>query len=599
MRRRLLLERQGPLLPISPETKTRSGLASLMQLERQRPRVPKILASWTRSCLTSRLGLLLLLGCLFLVAAGCKASEDGGGVKQLEEGQLPYEEPVTIKVAYSYSDITLPEGDVGDQNFMSRYIKDKLGIVIKYDWEASAEEQYNTMLDLAIQSSDLPDVFVVNRSQFLTLIERNLIADLTSFYPRFASPIVRSIYDSTDGGALKEATFDGKLYAFPNVVIEADTPSYLWVRQDWLDKLNLPAPSTLEDIEHIARAFIERDPDGNNVDDTLGLPVDKSLVYNKKTGIYGLDSIFASYHAFPKSWYRNGEGHVVYGSIQAEAKQALELLARWYREGIIDPEFMLRKESEYSAEQNQVGLLFAPWWGPYWPLGNSISKDAKAEWKVYAAPKDASGQFVTRSSAVTDSYLVVRKDYPHPEAALKILNLFTELERFGGEEDAATTAIRATAQQMGNQLRNYFPLTLLLDDRDAVIKRHDILVKALEGELEIEDMNQEMQEMYANILFEQENPRKDLEAWSISQAYLQGGKISKEPMIRVEALFVDSTPAYDQYWPSLQRLEQDYYLKMITGELPIEAFDTFVEEWMNNGGKKVMKEVGEWADARN
>lgn len=568
-------------------------------LERQRPRLPMTPATWKRSGLALRLGLLLLLGCLLLVAAGCRGSEDGGEPKTLGEGQLPYEEPVIIKVAYSYSDIMLPEGDVGDQNFISRYIKEKLGIVIKYDWEASGEEQYNNMLDLAIQSSDLPDIFVVNRAQLLTLIERNLIADLTTLYPRYASPMVRSIYDSTDGKALKEATFDGKLYAFPNVVIEADTPSYLWVRQDWLDKLNLPAPSTLEDIEHIAKAFIEQDPDGNNMDDTLGLPVDKSLVFNKKTGVYGLDSIFASYHVFPKSWYRNGEGHVVYGSIQAEAKQALELLARWYQEGIIDPEFMLRKESEYSTDQNQVGLLFAPWWGPYWPLGNSVSKDAKAEWKVYAAPKDASGQFVIRSSAVTDSYLVVRKDYQHPEAALKILNLFTDLERFGGEEDAATTAIRATAQQMGNQLRNYFPLTLLLDDRDAVIKRHDILVKALEGELEIEDMNQEMQEMYANVLFEQENPRKDLEAWSISQAYLQGGKISKQPMIRVEALFVDSTPAYDQYWAGLQRLEQDYYLKMITGELPIEAFDTFVEEWMNNGGKKVMKEVGEWADAQN
>jgi putative aldouronate transport system substrate-binding protein len=568
-------------------------------LERQWPRMSINPAAWRRSGLKPRHGLLLLIVFLLLIAAGCNGSENGGEPKQMEEGKLPYEEPVTLKVAYFYSDITLPEGDVGDQNFISRYIKEKLGIVIKYDWEASGEEQYNNMLDLAIQSSDLPDVFVVNREQLLTLVERNQIADLTVLYPRYASSLVRSIYDSTDGKALEEATFDGKLYAFPNVVIEADTPSYLWVRQDWLDKLNLPEPSTLEDIGNIAKAFIERDPDGNNADDTIGLPVDKSLVYNKKTGIYGLDSIFASYHAFPKSWFRNSEGHVVYGSIQAEAKQALELLAGWYKEGIIDREFMLKKESEYSTDPSRAGLLFAPWWGPYWPLGNTVSKDAKAEWKVYAAPKDASGQFVTRNSAVTDSYLVVRKDYPHPEAALKILNLFTELERFSGEEDAATASIRATAQQMGNQLRNYFPLTLLLDDRDAVIRRYDMLIKALEGELKIEDMNQEMQEMYDSILFEQENPRKDLEAWIISQAYLQGGKISKEPMTKVEVLFVDSTPAYDQHWPSLQRLEQDYYLKIITGELPIEAFDIFVAEWMDNGGKKVMKEVGEWANSPN
>jgi hypothetical protein len=43
------------------------------------------------------------------------------------------------------------------------------------------------------------------------------------------------------------------------------------------------------------------------------------------------------------------------------------------------------------------------------------------------------------------------------------------MEQFSGEEDGATASIRAMAQQMGNQLRNYFPLTLLLDDRGAVI----------------------------------------------------------------------------------------------------------------------------------
>jgi putative aldouronate transport system substrate-binding protein len=57
-------------------------------------------------------------------------------------------------------------------------------------------------------------------------------------------------------------------------------------------------------------------------------------------------------------------------------------------------------------------------------------------------------------------------------------------------------------------------------------------------------------------------------------------------MTRVEVLFVDRTPAYDQYWLSLQRLEQNYYLKIITGALPIEAFDTFVAEWRIMAAKK-------------
>jgi len=528
------------------------------------------------------------------VMAGCAKDGESPMSRQLEEGEIPYEDPIEMRIAYLYSNIALPEGDVGDQNFMSRYIKDKLGIVIKYDWEAPESGQYNTLLDLAIRSGDLPDVFLVNREQLLTLVERNLIADLTDIYPRYVTSLISAIYDSTDGKALSEATFGNRLYALPNVRIEADAPTYLWVRQDWMEKLKLPPPTTLADIEHIARAFIEQDPDGNNLDDTLGIPVDKSLVYSNVAGVNGLDSVFASFHAFPRSWFRNEAGHVVYGSIQAEAKQALELIARWYSEGIIDRDFMLRKESDYLIEEN-AGMIFAPWWAPYWPLNTFISKDTKAEWSVYAAPRDANNQFVTRIAPVTDTYLVVRKDYEHPEAALKLLHLLTELERYAGAEDEAAASIRLIAAQMGIQLRNYYPLGLVLDDRDAVIKRYDMLLKALDDEIDIDELEPELRELYDSVLTEREFPRKDLEAWSISQAYLLGGAVSKQPMRQMAELTFDPPPAYTLHWPGLQQLEHDYYLKIITGELPIDAFDSFVEEWMNDGGRIVMREVAEQA----
>lgn len=540
---------------------------------------------------------ILLIWCLcaLLVASGCWGAA-GPEPRELEEGELPYPNPVVMRVGYPYSNIALPEGEISDQNFMSRYIKEKLGIIIRYDWEVTGEEQYNTMLELSIQSQDLPDVFTVNREQLLMLAERDLLADLTELYPRYSTSLLQSIYDATEGNALREATFDGKLLALPNVTIEADAPTFVWVRQDWMEKLDLSPPSTLADIEQIAKAFIEQDPDGNNVHDTVGIPIDKSLVFHKKTGIHGLDSVFAAFHAFPKSWLRTEEGYTVYGSIQAEAKAALELLARWYDEGILDREFMLRKESGYLIEENQVGILFAPWWAPYWPLSLSVSKDTKAEWAVYAAPKDVEGRFVTRMAPITNTYLVVRKDYDHPEAAMKLLHLLTELERHAGEEDEAKASIRAIARQMGVQLRNYYPLGLLLDDPDAVVRRHDVLLQALEGKVEETELNPEMQELYESIVSERDFPRKDMEAWSITQAYLLGGAVSKEPRIEVEPIFFDRTPAYDQYWPALQRLEQEYYLKILTGELPISAFDDFVAEWLEAGGTSVMREVAEWAE---
>ncbi|MFR6331699.1 MAG: extracellular solute-binding protein [Eisenbergiella sp.] len=63
---------------------------------------------------------------------------------------------------------------------------------------------------------------------------------------------------------------DGKTYGI------ACTPfltegQVMIIRQDWLDKLGLKAPTTLDEFEEVIRAFTEQDPDGNGKKDTYGL----------------------------------------------------------------------------------------------------------------------------------------------------------------------------------------------------------------------------------------------------------------------------------------------------------------------------------------
>lgn len=535
----------------------------------------------------------IAIAAMLLIVVLSTSCVRSSSTNSLQEGELLYEEPILLRVPYSYSDIELPEGDVGDNNFISRYILKKTGIEVQYSWEASGEEQYNTKLELAIRSNDLPDAFIVNRKQLFQLAERELIEELDTYYEQYSSPLVKSIYESTDGKALEEATIDGKLFGLPNVGIEADAPTYVWIRQDWLDKLKLEAPRTLEDIENIALAFIHRDPDGNNEHDTYGLPVDKSLVYQQKTGVLGLDSFFASFNAFPQNWIVNRDGHLVYGSIQEETRAALEKLTDWYNKGIIDRDFMLRKDAGLLVTQNQVGMIFAPWWAPFWPLSASVSLDTKAEWKAYMAPLDATGQFVTKTAPITDRYLVVRKGYQHPEAAVALLNLFTALERYEDVQDEASDEIRGIAAQLGVQLRNYFPFDLLLDDPDGVAKRYEMLQQLLAGERGEEELTPELSRLYQYVVQEAEQPKKDMEAWSVSEAYMQGGKISKQSMIKVESYNIEHLPAYSAYWEQLLELEMDYFLKIITGELPISSFDKFVEEWMSVGGIQLMREASE------
>ena len=48
------------------------------------------------------------------------------------------------------------------------------------------------------------------------------------------------------------------------------TYTLLNVRQDWLDKLGLTVPKTVDDVYKVAYAFTYNDPDGNGKNDTIG-----------------------------------------------------------------------------------------------------------------------------------------------------------------------------------------------------------------------------------------------------------------------------------------------------------------------------------------
>ena len=63
---------------------------------------------------------------------------------------------------------------------------------------------------------------------------------------------------------------DGEIYGLGKINASNFTRCVL-IRQDWLDKLGLKMPQTLEDYYEVCRAFCEDDPDGNGEKDTYAI----------------------------------------------------------------------------------------------------------------------------------------------------------------------------------------------------------------------------------------------------------------------------------------------------------------------------------------
>ena len=140
--------------------------------------------------------LAMVLGMSMLLTSACGTSDgtpekNNSAEKQeiSKEDADPfgkYEEPVKFTVAMSVDpNEVFPEGDSFTENQYTRYIKEQLNVDIEFLWTASASD-YDTKVNLAITSNELPDAMVVNATQFNQMYKAGQLADLIK---------LRSIYN--------------------------------------------------------------------------------------------------------------------------------------------------------------------------------------------------------------------------------------------------------------------------------------------------------------------------------------------------------------------------------------------------------------------
>ena len=81
--------------------------------------------------------------------------------------------------------------------------------------------------------------------------------------------------------------YEGEMLGLPKVENFYNCTTVLWVRQDWLDALDLQAPTTIDELEAVAQAFVDNKMGGEN---TVGLGLD---VVNNWTNDFA--SVMAAY----------------------------------------------------------------------------------------------------------------------------------------------------------------------------------------------------------------------------------------------------------------------------------------------------------------
>lgn len=472
----------------------------------------------------------------------------------------------------------LPAGDTYEDNGYTRYLKKMLNIQNKDVFELEDGNQYEEAVEIAIKDNNLPDIMVVKGQETVQkLAEAGMIEDLTEVYEECTTWRIKDMYASYTDALLNSGKYGGKLYGFPDTVIDHG-PTLLWMRKDWMDKLGMEEPADMDEAMNYILEFVNQDAAGNG--ETIGLACTPELVAGSSE-TYSADGIFSMFHASPRKWVQDAEGEIVYGSVTQECKAALEYLNTLYTKGVLDKKFLLRTSEniEELIKNGKCGAFFGKWWAPNNPLMESYDYDKNAEWTPYFFTKEDENVLQEYETFEDRLYVVVRKGYEHPEIVAKYISVIFEYSRYDDKE--------------ANEVNEYFslnvdptarPLNINVDYRDTLYQTTENIRNALNKEKPSSSLTGLEKSYYRTCKAYLDGNLTTANAWAAytSRITAVGTLVdlnfkSRQPLpLSGEGLKVGE---------DLLKLEQQTFIQIVCGEKTVGYFDTFVKEWYAAGGK--------------
>lgn len=307
----------------------------------------------------------------------------------------------SISVAIMAPDVVASEG-TAESNRWTKYIAEQTGLDIT--WVAVPQSDMKTKLNTLLAAGEAPDMFVeYSNAYFQGLVFDGMLMELDDLIEKHSTEYKKYIEENSD---LKTWTMlDGKTYAFTNRRPADNILCFgMWIRQDWLDKLNLKAPTTIDEFVEVAKAF-----------KTLGDDI-VPLAYP-----YQFINTIYDAHA---QWYENADkSGLEYGVVTDRYADAIEMLKRFYDEGIVDKEYFVDKGGANQYElwnSGRAGIIFSSWGSEV--NQTLLTNDPNARpvpLEAFSTKYGTNGMFV---EAPPQLYVMMNKDCKNPEAGMKLID---------------------------------------------------------------------------------------------------------------------------------------------------------------------------------
>ncbi len=346
--------------------------------------------------------------------AGCNGRTSNGGT--VPKPVLP--EGTNGKITKDPLELTifLHMGGLGAFNDDMAYFKEAFDKTnIKLHGTASASnvdrtQEFNVMLT----SDPLPDIVHGTNGELNNAGIDGAMFPLDDLIEKYAPNIKKLLADDPTIKA-SCAAWDGNLYFIPNMFTGLPSEGF-YIRQDWLDKLGLEVPKTVQEYHDVLKAFLDRDPNGNGRKDEVPY-------FCRFTGIDALLQLFDAYYGFQVT----PDGKVYHARTQPQYKNGMQNLAQWYKDGLIDKEIFSRGQK--AREQllgDNVGGATHDWFSSCGSFNKLSSQIPGFKWVAIPPPADVNG--VVKESATRKRLSGygwgISRDNKYPVETIKYLDFW-------------------------------------------------------------------------------------------------------------------------------------------------------------------------------
>ena len=234
---------------------------------------------------------LVCLAIIILMSSGCGSSNN----KDLPSGtdsKNATDEGTSDSTGDNFNSEGLPiVNEVVTKKFMIRkppHIGDPSKMVtlqeyekmtnVKVEWDVVSSDGFAERVNLVMASNTMPDAIIKGVPDITKSSADGAIIDLTELIDKYSVGI-KKLFEENPAVKAASISPDGKMYSIPSVntlVPNLTNHRNMWINKKWLDKLNLNAPETTDELINVLKEFRDKDPNGNGENDEIPMVVEYS-----------------------------------------------------------------------------------------------------------------------------------------------------------------------------------------------------------------------------------------------------------------------------------------------------------------------------------